>query len=115
MMDDGAPPREAVAMEKRGWTEDMLWRLTQRSSLAELKFGNSEVWPCLEILLIPGNIHLGTSWDGEGMRCNFNSTHKSPLPPRGSRDLNSWASLLGFMLLRLFFIPSLHKAHVYFC
>lgn len=84
---------EVVLMETREWTEDTLRRET---SLAEPRYGNSEVWHCLQILLTPGPISLGTSREREVMRCHSNSAPKFLLPPRGSKGAESrlpcWAS-----------------------
>lgn len=59
--------------------EDTLRRQTWYFGLTELKLGNSEMWLCLEILLIP--------WDlvGRGLRCDSHSAPTSLLSPRGSR------------------------------
>lgn len=61
---DGAQPKEAVAVEKREWAEDTL-RGQTCFCLAELKYGNSEVWHCLEISL---DSWTYVSWDLTGKR-----------------------------------------------
>lgn len=88
---------------------------TQHSSLAELKFGESEVWFCLDILLIPGHVSLETLWEGEGVTCNSGKTHPNPHFLQEAPGGLVWNCLLGSLDPRSGFNVSLHRAHAYFC